>query len=153
MMIYDRTENDVKNAYELRKKITGGAALSDDEKELLERGTLTLHTLNRIENKVKELKAIINSIGYYGDECKLKDGEWDYSDDFKREDFLRIRACVNGLKDAFYVATGATDEIGTNYLTYETINRTEKTLFELEKEIGVVKSLFKRCGNARSGKR
>lgn len=151
MMIYDRTEDDVKNAYDLRQKITDGETLTAEETELLERGTLTINTLNRIENKVAQLKELINGIGYYGDDCELKEGDWDFSDDFTREDFLRIRACVNGLKKAFYVAKDSTEEIGTNYLTYETINRVEKTLFELENEFEEVKSRFKRCGTVRSG--
>ena len=64
-MIYNRTEEDVKNALEIRKNvIQQGQEPTDEQREILERGMLTINTLNRIKNKQSELSKLILSMGY-----------------------------------------------------------------------------------------
>ena len=54
-MIFDRTQEDIEKAYELRSKLQNGDSLTESEMTLLERGTLTINTLNRIEEKIIQL--------------------------------------------------------------------------------------------------
>ena len=56
-MIFDRTQNDVDTAILLRNtKVKKFETLTESEIATLEKGTLTINTLNRIEAKQEELK-------------------------------------------------------------------------------------------------
>ena len=61
-MIFDRTQNDVDTAILLRDtKVKKFETLTESEIATLEKGTLTINTLNRIENKQEEfVKTILN---------------------------------------------------------------------------------------------
>ena len=51
-MIFDRTQNDVDTAIRLRReKVQTFQELTESEIVILEKGTLTINTLNRIESK------------------------------------------------------------------------------------------------------
>ena len=65
-MIFDRTQNDVDTAILLRNtKIKKFEALTESEITILEKGTITYNTLNRIEDKQEELKNLFNDMGYW----------------------------------------------------------------------------------------
>lgn len=108
---------------------------------------LTTVTLNRIESKSYELMKTLNAMGYYGNGFEEK--TWGYCEDFTKKDFLRIRDNTVGLEKSFYTESETTEEIGTNYLHYETINRVEKVLYEVERMTKEVKKRYKKCGKAR----
>ena len=62
-MIFDRTQNDVDAAISLRnKKVKGFESLTSEEINTLERGTITINTLNRIENKQMELANLFSQL-------------------------------------------------------------------------------------------
>ena len=64
-MIYNRTATDVSLAKRLRaEKVQKFIELTDDEVQTLERGTITINTLNRIEDKQAEIKAMLDDMGY-----------------------------------------------------------------------------------------
>ena len=65
-MIYNRTENDIETARNLiETKVKNFEELTEDEVAKIERGTFTVNTLNRIEQKQAELKTLFNDIGYW----------------------------------------------------------------------------------------
>ena len=58
-MIYNRTENDIETARNLiETKVKNFAELTEDDVAKIERGTFTVNTLNRIEQKQAELNDI-----------------------------------------------------------------------------------------------
>ena len=65
-MIFNRTENDVDKAIKIRaEKVQKFQELTDSDIESLEKGMLTINTLNRIEEKHLELKNLFNNLGYW----------------------------------------------------------------------------------------
>lgn len=148
-MIFDRTQNDVDAAIRLRSgKVQNFQSLTADEIETLERGTLTITTLNRIENKQKELKTLFNDMGYWNMETKNK--TWAYEDVFYGEDFQRILANTNILREAFFTYTDTPSTPPVSY-HYSNINALEKILYDLDNMVDAVKNRYKRCGTFRCG--
>ena len=67
-MIFDRTAADVEEAIRIRKeKVQKMQDLTEEEINILERGTLTINTLNRIEEKQEELKNLFEQDFYFVD--------------------------------------------------------------------------------------
>ena len=63
-MIYDRTEESVKKAIEIREnKVKSGQELSAEDIAILERGFITIDTISRIEGKQDELKSVFSEMG------------------------------------------------------------------------------------------
>ena len=61
-MIFDRTQNDVDTAILLRNtKVKNFETLTESDIATLEKGTLTINTINRIENKQEEFVKTILS--------------------------------------------------------------------------------------------
>ena len=88
-MIFDRTQNDVDTAILLRDtKVKNFETLTESEIATLEKGTLTINTLNRIENKQEELKNLFNDMGYWNTPTNNK--TWSENDIFNVDDFHRI---------------------------------------------------------------
>ena len=88
-MIFDRTSADVNNARKIREeKIKKFIELNESEYNTLERGTITINTLNRIEEKQAELKVLFDSQGYYTPFIVNK--HWTDDDIFGEGDFQRI---------------------------------------------------------------
>lgn len=148
-MIYDRTQDDVNAAIDIIKSTKSAADLTDEQKEQLERGTLTIHTLNRIENKQQELKELFNSLGYWNTDITTRN--WDYTDLFKQSDFDRIIANLKVLKKAFFAYKSTPDIPGTNYRKYQTINDVEGILHDLEQMTEYVRNSFIECGTFECG--
>lgn len=149
-MITDRTQNDVDNALKIRdEKVKAFQALSEDDVNTLERGTLTINTLNRIEEKQDELKNLLNDMGYWNTAITNKP-DWAYSDIFTKVDFQRIIDNENVLKEAFftYKDTPNTPNISFHY---EDINYLEKILVDLDVMINDVKSNYHICGTFECG--
>ena len=83
-MIYDRVQADIDTALIIRKKLQQGETLTEAEIGVLERGTLTINTLNRIEQKQAELIEIFNLLGYWNTNG-IENKEWKYTGYFKQE--------------------------------------------------------------------
>lgn len=148
-MIYNRTKNDVDESFVLlREKVQKFLALSEDEMETLEKGTLTINTLNRIEEKQKELKDIINDMGYWN--TSINNKTWNNSEIFYSKDLERIFKNAEILRNAFFVYKTTPEAPPISY-NFESFNALEKILFDIDKMINDVKSRYKKCGKVRCG--
>jgi hypothetical protein len=148
-MIYDRTLTDVNNSKRIiSEKVQKFIELTEEELEVLERGTITVNTLNRIENKQAEIKSLLNDMGYFNTPVTNK--TWKYSDIFSQNDLERLVNNNLSLKDAFYVlADSPTDAIAKYH--YKEINSIEKILFDISQNISYTKDKYRRCGNFNCG--
>lgn len=148
-MIYDRTEYDVTQAKKIiLEKVQKFSELSAKDIATLERGTLTINTLNRIENKQKELKTKLNNIGFQNIDITNK--TWTYSDIFYETDFIRLLDNMTELINAFYVMED-TPNVPEVRFHYETINALEKILYDIEYLINISKKNYRKCGTFKSG--
>ena len=144
-MIFNRTISDVSNAKEIIKnKIQLFLAVTNDEIEILEKGTLTINTLNRIEEKQKELSESLKKIGYFGNQIITK--SWSIEDKFYLDDLRRIISNNEILRDSFYVYYDTPESPSAEYY-YTNINDIEKILYDIEQTISDVISLYKFCGS------
>lgn len=149
-MITNRTQYDVDTAILLRNtKVKKFEALTESEIETLERGTLTINTLNRIEAKQEELKNLFNDMGYWNKPITNK--VWDFSGIFKCEEFDRILNNLEILRKAFFVYKDTPDIPDNNYRKYQTINDVEKIIDDLDVMINDVKSHYRECGTFECG--
>ena len=149
-MIFDRTQNDVDTAVVLRReKVQTFQELSESEIATLEKGMLTINTLNRIETKQEELKNLFNDMGYWN--TPIINKVWDFSGIFKGEEFDRILNNLEILRKAFFVYKNTPDIPDNNYRKYQTINDVEKILHDLDVMINDVKSYYRECGTFESG--
>lgn len=148
-MIFNRTQADVDTALSIRKeKVQTFTELTESDITTLERGMLTINTLNRIEEKQAELKGLFNDMGYWNTPVVNK--TWNYDDVFYTDDFQRIIDNTNVLRNAFFVYadTPATPPISFGY---EDINSLEKILFDLDVMINDIKSNYRQCGTFECG--
>ncbi len=149
-MIFDRTQTDIDNAVKIRKeKVQTFQSLTDKDVATLERGLLTINTLNRIEEKQEELKNLFEEDYYFVD--KIEHKTWTYTDYFKQADFDRILFNLEMLKKAYFVFSNTPEIPDNNYRKYQTINDAEKILFDLDLMINDVKSHYRECGTFECG--
>ena len=148
-MIFDRTQNDVDTAVRLRnEKVKEFKNLTSEEINTLERGTITINTLNRIENKQEELKNLFNDMGYWN--TPITNRSWGENDIFNVDEFQRIIDNTNVLREAFFIYTGTPNTPPISY-HWQDINALEKILFDLDVMINDVKSNYRECGTFESG--
>lgn len=143
-MIFDRTQADISAAISLRsEKVQKFKELTESEIATLEKGTMTINTLNRIENKQTELKALFNEMGYWN--TPITNKVWTVTQIFNADEFQRIIDNTNILRDAFFVYKGTPNTPPISY-HFEDINSLEKILYDLDVMINDVKSLYRECG-------
>ena len=148
-MIFDRTQNDVDTAIRLRKeKVQNFQELTENEIAILEKGMLTINTLNRIEEKQEDLKGILNDMGYWN--TPITNKVWGENDIFNVADFQRILDNTNVLRQAFFVYKTTPNTPPISY-HWQDINALEKILFDLDVMINDVKSNYRECGTFESG--
>ena len=148
-MIFDRTQNDVDTAILLRDtKVKKFETLTESEIATLEKGTLTINTLNRIENKQDELKNLFNDMGYWN--TPITNKTWSENDIFNADEFQRILENTNVLRRAFFVYTDTPNTPPISY-HWQDINSLEKILYDLDVMINDVKSNYRECGNFECG--
>ena len=149
-MITNRTQYDVDTAIRLRNEkvkfdpITmqpiNPEELTESEIAILEKGTITYNTLNRIENKIDELKGLIIAEGFLLGNIQTK--SWEYEDIFNIEDFERILANLSVLKNGFAILANTPPTPRANY-HYQNFNDIEKILVDIEYLIvGMKKTYF-----------
>ena len=149
-MIFDRTQKDVDDALVIRdEKVKNFVELTADDLSTLERGFLTINTLNRIENKTAELWESIREIYYYTEPLSTR--TWDYTDFFQESDFERIIHNLEKLKKAFLLYHDTPLMPMFNYRRFEVINDAEKILFDIDRMIEEIKSLWRECGTFQCG--
>ena len=143
-MIYDRTQTDVDEAARIRReKVQNFRELTENDVLILERGTLTVNTLNRIETKQEELKNLFNDMGYWN--TPITNKVWGENDIFNVDDFQRIIDNTNVLRNAFFVYKNTPNTPPISY-HYNNMNALEKILHDLDVMINDVKSNYKECG-------
>ena len=148
-MIFDRTQNDVDTAILLRReKVQAFQELTEREIATLEKGTLTINTLNRIENKQEELKNLLNGMGYWN--TPITNKTWGENDIFSADEFQRILNNTNILRQAFFVYKDTPNTPPISY-HWQDINALEKILYDLDVMINDVKSHYIECGTFESG--
>lgn len=148
-MIFDRTQSDVDTAIILRDtKVKGFQELTESEIAILEKGTITYNTINRIETKQEELKNLFNDMGYWN--TPITNKTWGENDIFNADEFHRILDNTNVLRQAFFVYNNTPDTPPISY-HYNDINALEKILYDLDVMINDVKSHYRECGTFESG--
>lgn len=148
-MVINRTQTDVDEALRIRReKVQKYLSLTGSEIEVLEKGTITNNTLNRIEEKQKVLKGLLNDMGYLNNSIVNK--EWDYSQIFNADDLQRIFDNAEILKNSFFVYASTPPAPKVSY-HFESFNDLEKILQDIDLMISDVKSRYKRCGRLRCG--
>lgn len=148
-MIFDRTIDDVINAAEIiKEKVNKYLPLTIDDLETLERGTCTINTINRVVDKVKELKELLADIGYYNVSSSSKRRA--YGEFFINADLIELFDNVKEVRDAFFVYD-ETPEVPSPEYFYENINSIEKVLFDVENMISAVKESYLECGTFECG--
>ena len=148
-MITNRTQYDVDAAILLRDtKVKNFEALTETEIATLEKGTLTINTLNRIEAKQEELKNLFNDMGYWN--TPITNKVWGENVIFNVGEFQRIIDNTNVLRQAFFVYKDTPNTPPISYY-WQDINALEKILYDLDVMINDVKSRYKRCGTFRCG--
>ena len=148
-MIFDRTQNDVDTAILLRReKVQAFQELTEHEIATLEKGTLTINTLNRIESKQDELKNLFNDMGYWN--TSITNKVWGENDIFNVDEFQRILDNTNVLRNAFFIYKDTPNTPPISY-HWQDINALEKILYDLDVMINDVKSHYRECGTFESG--
>ena len=148
-MIFDRTQNDVDTAILLRDtKVKKFETLTESEIATLEKGMLTINTLNRIEAKPEELKNLFNDIGYWN--TSITNKTWGENDIFNVDEFQRILDNTNVLRQAFFVYKATPNTPPISYY-WDDINALEKILYDLDVMINDVKSNYRECGTFECG--
>ena len=148
-MIFDRKKSDVNTAKNLiLSKVQKGTALTADETATLEKGTLTINTLNRIENKHAELATLLSNVGYYSEPITTK--TWNYSGLFTSNEFDRIINNTEILRKSALIYESTPNTPSPDYY-YENINAIEKILHDIESMVEEIKSLFLECGTFECG--
>ena len=144
-MIFDRTAEDVEKAIQIRaQKVQKSQELTNEDVLALERGTLTINTLNRIETRTGVLNELFEEDKYFVEDIITK--LWDYTDFFKQVDFDRIVENVKKLVKAYIVYDYTPQIKDNNFSKYQTLNTIEKILHDLDVMISDVKSHYRECG-------
>lgn len=142
-MITDRTITDVNKAKEIRaSKIQTFTPLTDDEKRIVERGLVSIDTLNRIEDKQAELRDILTDMGYMG--ANVSNKRWSVATFFTEADLNRIVKNVAVLRQAYFVYSD-TPNNPTARLHYEEFNKIEKVLEDIERMVADMRSHYREC--------
>jgi hypothetical protein len=147
-MITDRTLEDVENAKAYREKLGRGEMLTVDEINTLERGTITISTLNRIEDKERELAGALAGEKYLN--ISFENKNWGYNDIFLFSDFVRILKNIEILRNNFYFFKTTPDVPAPKYY-YTNINDIEQNLVDIQEIYIDMKTRYKRCGTFSCG--
>lgn len=144
-MVFDRTRQDVENSISIiNDKIKKFIEITEEEENILARGTLNIQTLNRIEEKQAEISRELKEMGYFGE--VLLNKTWDNNSIFYLADLERIIKNCQSIKNSFYYYDTTPKSANAVY-HYEEINKIEKMLNDVENMIDEVKSLYNFCGS------
>ena len=147
-MIFDRTQEDVDTAVRLRnEKVKEFKNLTSEEINTLERGTITINTLNRIENKQSEIAELFSNLSINVD---IENKNWEETQIFNRAEFQRILDNLNVLVKNFSVYSNTPNVPQISY-HFEAINAIEKILFDLEELYNKALKSFIYCGTTHCG--
>ena len=148
-MITDRTQFDVQKAKSIiEEKVKKFIELTSAEEKTLERGTVTINTINRIEDKQAEIQKILNDMGYWN--VSILNKKWNLGDVFRQSDLDRIVENNSMLRNAFYALKDSpVNAIGKYH--YSEFNSLERILLDIFTNIEYTISRYRRCGNFNCG--
>lgn len=148
-MITDRTQLDVQKAKNIiEEKVKKFIELTSAEEKTLERGTVTINTINRIEDKQVEIQEILNDMGYWN--VSILNKKWSSGDVFRQSDLDRIVENNSMLRSAFYALKDSpVNAIGKYH--YSEFNSLERILLDIFTNIEYTISRYRRCGNFNCG--
>lgn len=150
-MIFNRTQEDVNNAIKIREeKIKKFISLTDEELAILERGIITINTLNRIEDKQEELKNLFEEAGYNLDIIIKK---WEVKDFFTELDWQNWFDNFQTIKENIPLYDNMPEiPNATNLkIDYKIMNDIEKFLYLVEEIYKKIKSMYVYSGTIYSG--
>lgn len=148
-MIYNRTAEDVKIAKQIRDTVVKSFQQPNDEQlEQLEKGFLTINTLNRIEEKQEDLKSKLESIGYFN--VSVDTRRWFEGDIFFDSDIERLKRNNVVLKNASPSVSYFPDQ-PSSVLDYESLNKMEKLLNDIEEIFEKISQNYLQCGTFECG--
>lgn len=143
-MVIDRTIEDVVSAKKIiDEKVKNFLELSAEDLGVLERGTFSASTINRIEEKQRELYDFFTSSLYLGGNVNTRNWE-ENQEIFKQADMERIVKNNEALRDMFFVYSSTPKEANTSY-TYENLNNIERLLFDLDRMYAFMLDNLKEC--------
>ena len=148
-MIYDRTAEDIENAKAVRVRLQSGEELTEDDVIVLERGCMTVNTINRINDKQTELKNQLNDMGYWDTGISVMN-VWETKHVFRENHFKQLIDNANILRNAFFVYSSTPSTPSVSY-HYTNVNALEKILFDLGEMICDVKNHYRICGDFECG--
>lgn len=149
-MIFDRTAEDISTAISVRsEKLQKGISLTEEDIQALERGFLTINTLNRIESKQDEQQKKLNDMAYIVSLFSSK--VWDATQIYSQVEFDRVLENLEKLKQAFYTLKETPAIPDRNYRRYDTINAVEKILNDIDVVIADIISHYRQCGDISCG--
>lgn len=145
-MIFNRTNDDVTKALELREtKVKLFQTLTTAETEIMERGSLTTTTLNRIEQATVGLASLFRQLGYTSSSVVNRYWGMTARMVFDESDMDRILKNLDILKAVFF-ETAEMPPTPNKTLNISNLNDIEKILFEMDVLINDVKSNYRECG-------
>lgn len=148
-MIYDRTIEDVDEAVRIvNERVKRFLPLTASEWDKLERGLMTVDTINRIESKQAEIRNSLNKNGYYNNVGLNK--SWELNGYFMQEDLDRLARNTEMLRNSIKVYIDTPNAPKPIY-HFEEINKMEKILVDLEKIATSIKLKYKRCNTFNCG--
>lgn len=148
-MVTGRTAADVAESIRIRaEKIQRGISPTVAEIATLQKGMLTVETMNRIETATLELAELFNAMGYYNTPVTTK--KWVYADTFRQSDLQRWIDNLNILRRAFFVKSG-TPETPEPIPNWKELNDIEQILQDMDVMINDVKSNYRICGDYECG--
>lgn len=141
--MFDRTQQDVDKSIKIiNEKIKKGLSISEEDVATLERGTITINTINRIEERQAYLKSLFDSQAYYTK--PIINYIWDYEKIFDESHFKALINDTYILRDSFFDYAETPKELFLDY-TYQNINNLEKILFDLKRMMDFVMSNYREC--------
>lgn len=149
MMVYNRTQADVAAAAALIARYQQGdwAALTEQERAQLERGTYTYTTLNRVEQAQADLARILQNYGY---NIAITTKIWNAGGYFNEAELLRYLGNLNTLRT---IVTTSHDTPPTpgDFRPITAANAIEKILSDMEQLVNNMAAAFQLCGQIYSG--
>ena len=150
-MIYNRSFADINNVKQILKKIKQFVTLTESEKQILERGTFTIDTINRIENAQSLICESLFNWNYLNKKFYNKTN-WTDEDFFTKADLERIVNNTIILRNAFNLINQTIPNPTAKY-SYEDVNAMEQILEELQKMLELVQKSFQISGTFYAGQR
>lgn len=146
-MIFDRTPSDVFGAINIRRT-KSPEEFTDQDIQKLQRGMVTLETINRISGKQIEIDEEISQMLYLNGSVGAK--IWSEDDVFMSDNLQRMTDDTASLKSRFLVFSTTPVNPRPEY-HYREFNLMEKILYDLGIMVQSVKDNYRECGNYECG--